>query len=65
MQDEPKSLMPTHPIARTLIENLCHLFPEEIPTGLPPKRDIRRSNLQKSISIISVMQAFRMIRKGY
>jgi len=40
MQDEPESLMPAHPIATTLIEYFCHLFPEEIPTGLPPKRDI-------------------------
>jgi len=40
MQDEPESLMATYPIARTLIENFCHLFPKEIPTGLPPKRDI-------------------------
>ena len=41
MQDEPESLTPTHPIARTLIENFCHLFPEEMPTGLPPKRDLQ------------------------
>jgi len=41
MQDEPESLMPTQTIARTIIENFCHLFPEEIPTGLPPKRDIQ------------------------
>ena len=33
--------MPTHPIAETLIENFCHVFPEEIPTGLPLKRDIQ------------------------
>ena len=41
MQDEPESLMHTHPIARKLIENFCHLFPEEISTILPPKRDIQ------------------------
>jgi len=41
MQYEQESLMPTHPIARTLIENFCHLFPKEIPTGLSPKRDIQ------------------------
>jgi len=41
MQDEPESLLDTHPIARTLIENLRHLFPKEIPTCLPPKREIQ------------------------
>ena len=41
MQDEPESLLPTHPVARTLIQNFCHLFLEEIPMGLPPKRDIQ------------------------
>jgi len=41
MQDELESSLPTHPIARTLIENFCHLFPEEILKGLPPKREIQ------------------------
>jgi len=38
--DEPESPMPTHPIAKSLIQEFYHLFPEEIPMGLPPKRDI-------------------------
>jgi len=33
--------MPTHPIAKSLIQTFCHLFPEDIPTGLPHKRDIQ------------------------
>ena len=41
IQDEPDSIMPTHPIAKSLIQTFCHLFPEDIPTGLPPKRDIQ------------------------
>jgi len=41
MEDEPESLLPTHPIARTLTQNFSHLFPEKIPTGLPPKREIQ------------------------
>jgi len=40
MQEEPESSLPTHPIARTLIENFCHLFPKEIPMGLPLKREM-------------------------
>jgi len=41
VHNEPESPMPTHPIAKSLIQNFCHLFPEEIPTGLPPKRAIQ------------------------
>jgi len=41
MQEEPATPLPTHPVAKTLIENFCYLCPEEIPTGLPPKRDIQ------------------------
>jgi len=40
LQDEPESPLPTHPFAKSLIQTFCHLFPEEIPLGLPPKRDI-------------------------
>jgi len=40
IQDEPKAPLPTHPIAKALIQKFCHLFPEGIPMGLPPKRDI-------------------------
>jgi len=41
MQEEPATPLPTHPMARTLIQNFYYLFPEEIPTGLPPKKDIQ------------------------
>ena len=27
IQEEPENLMPTHPIAKALIENFCHRFP--------------------------------------
>ena len=35
LQDEPESPMITHPIAKSLIQRFCHLFPEEMPSGLP------------------------------
>lgn len=37
IQDELETPLPSHPIAKALIKKFCHLFPEEIPTGLPPK----------------------------
>ena len=33
--------LPRHPIAISLIHQFDHLFPEAMPTGLPPKRDIQ------------------------
>jgi len=41
IQDEPEFPLPSHPIAKGLVNQFCHLFPEEIPTGLQPKRDIQ------------------------
>jgi len=41
IQDELASSLPTHPVPKTLIQNFCHLFPEETPTGFPPTRDIQ------------------------
>jgi len=41
IQDELETPLPSHPIAKALIQKFCHLFPKEIPTGLSPKRDIQ------------------------
>ena len=60
VQDEPESLMPTHPIAKTLIENFFHVFPEEIPTGLPPKRDIQHHIDLIPGSVLPNKPAYRM-----
>jgi len=60
MQDKLESSLPTHPIARTLIENFCHLFPGEIPTGLPPKRDIQYHIDLIPGSILPNKPAYRM-----
>jgi len=60
VQDEPKNSMPTHPIAKTLIEKFCHVFPKEIPTGLPPKREIQHHIYLIPSSILPNKPAYRM-----
>jgi len=32
---------PKHPLAVALLQTFAHVFPDEIPAGLPPKRDIQ------------------------
>ena len=39
--DEPETTTPSHPLAVALLKAFAHVFPEEIPTGLPPKREIQ------------------------
>jgi len=41
VQVEPETPLPSHPVAISLIPRFSHLFPEEIPTGFPCKRDIQ------------------------
>ena len=41
VQTEPETPLPSHPIAKVILSQFGHLFPNEIPTGLPPKRDIQ------------------------
>jgi len=41
LQEERETPLPIHLVAKALIQNFCHLFSEEIPTGLAPKRDIQ------------------------
>jgi len=60
MQEEPATPLPTHPVAKTLIQNFCHLFSEEIPTSLPPKRDIQHHIDLIPDSILPNKPAYRM-----
>jgi len=60
MQEEPATPLPSHPIAKTLIQNFCHLFPKEIPTGLLPKRDIQHHIDLIPGSILPNKHAYRM-----
>ena len=63
IQDEPASPLPTHLAAKALIQNFCHLFPEEIPTGLPTKGDIHHHIDLIPGSILLNKPAYRMNRK--
>jgi len=39
-QEESEKPPRLHPLGISLLKYFHHLFPEEIPSGLPPKRDI-------------------------
>jgi len=39
--DEPKKTLSNHPLAVSLLQVYTHVFLDEIPAGLPPKRDIQ------------------------
>ena len=41
VQDELETRLPSHPIAKVILNQFSHLFPDEIPSGLPTKRDIQ------------------------
>ena len=60
IQEEPETPLPSHPIAISLIHQFCHLFPEEIPTGLPPKRDIQHHIDLIPGSVLPNKPAYRM-----
>jgi len=60
IQEEPEYPLPTHPVAKTLIQNFCHLFPVETSTGLPPKRDIQHHIDLILNSILPDTTAYRM-----
>ena len=55
--------MPTHPIIKSLVQYFCHLFPEEIPSGLPPKRDIQHHIDLIPSSVLPNKPAYRMNSK--
>ena len=41
LEDEAKTTPTLHPLFVSLLKRFQHLFHEEIPSGLPPKRDIQ------------------------
>ena len=41
VQEEPETPLPSHPIAKVILNRFSRLFPDEIPSGLPPKRGIQ------------------------
>jgi len=61
--DEDESPKPTHPLAISLLQQFTHLFPEEIPTGLPPKRDIQHQIDLIPGAVLPNKPAYRMTPK--
>jgi len=43
--EESKTPYPTHPMAIALLDLFSHVFPDEVPPGLPPKRSIQYIDL--------------------
>ena len=41
IQNEAEFPLPSHLVAKALIQKFCHLFLVKLPTGLPLKRDIQ------------------------
>jgi len=60
VQEEPKTPLLDHPIVKSLIHQFCHLFTEETPIGLPPKRDIQRHIVLISGFILPNKPAYTM-----
>ena len=41
LNDETESVLHDHPLIEPLLDEFAYVFPNEIPNGLPPKRDIQ------------------------
>jgi len=57
---ESETPPPSHPIAFLLLKRFAHVFPEEIPSGLPPQRSIQHHIDLISENILSNKPAYRM-----
>ena len=58
--EESETPYPTHPMAVALLKLYGHVFPEEIPSGLPPKRSIHHHIDLIHGAILPNKPAFRM-----
>ena len=58
--EESETPTPSHPLAISLLEKFSHVFPEEIPPGLPPQRTIQHHIDLIPGSILPNKPAYRM-----
>jgi len=58
--EESETPHPTHPLAIALLKLYPHVFPEEIPPGLPPKRSIQHHIDLIPSAILPNKPAYRM-----
>ena len=56
----PQSKTPLHPLATQLLQEYAHMFPDDIPSGLPPKRTIQHHIDLIPGSILPNKPAYRM-----
>jgi len=59
VQDKPETPLPSHPIAKVILNQFSHLFPNEIPSGLPLKRDMQHHIDLITVSILPNKPAYR------
>lgn len=60
LQDEPKPPSPSHPLLTPLLQTFHHVFPQEIPHGLPPPRSIQHKIDLIPGSVLPNKPAYRM-----
>jgi len=58
--EESETPYPIHPMAMTILKLYSHVFPEEIPSGLPPKRSIQHHIDLIPRAILPNKPAYRM-----
>jgi len=59
-QDEPEKTIPNQPLAMSLLQVFAHVSPDEIPAGLPPKRDIQHHIDLIPGAVLPNIPAYRM-----
>jgi len=64
LEDEAETTPSFHPLVVSLLKRFQHLFPEEMPSRLPPKRDIQHHINLILGAILTNKPAYRMNPKN-